>query len=187
MLKKAVSFEEIDGRKLMDLYQEGNRINRDYFYPEMTDRALALQKCEEDFLNYLKTDFFQRESSTYWILEEENVWISALRLYRIADGHYYIEALETHPEFRKRGFASRLLKGVIGELKSEGPFRLCDCVGKTNEASVRTHKKCGFEIVSENAFDYLRSETCDWEYGMEFCHAASAEESTSISSKLVSV
>lgn len=174
MLKKIVSFEEVDGRKLMDLYQEGNIEKRDSFYPDMADRSLALQKCEDEFLDYIRTDFFSREGSEYWILEEGEVWISALRLYKIDEGFYYIEALETHPEYRRRGFAGRLLKGVIEQLKTRGPFRLCDCVGKRNEASIRTHKKCGFEIASESGIDYLNNETNDWQYGMQFCLNCSA-------------
>ena len=173
MLHKIVSFEEIDGRKLMDLYQEGNVENIEYFYPEMENKTLALQKCEENFLEFVRTDFFQREGSEYWILEEDGVWVSALRLNKIDSGHYYIEALETHPEFRRKGYASCLLSGVIADLKKRGPFRLSDCVGKKNEASIQTHKKCGFEIVSEAAMDYLNHETSDRQYGMEYSFSIS--------------
>ena len=168
MLLKIVSFEGIHGRKLMDLYQEGNIENAEFFYPDMEDRALALQKCEEDFLEFVRTKFFRREGSEYWILEEGGVWVSALRLNRIEAGHYYIEALETHPEYREKGYATRLLGGVIENLKSRGPFRLSDCVSKKNEPSVRTHRKCGFAIVPGAAVDYLNHETSEKSYGMEY-------------------
>lgn len=167
MLHRITSFNDIDSRKLMALYQEGNLENAEYFYPEEALPS-AIQKCEADFLQFLATKFFQREGSEYWILETEDTWVSALRLNRIADGFYYLEALETHPDFRKKGYAARLLSDVIEELKSRGPFRLCDSVSKTNLASVRVHRKCGFEIVSEAAFDYLNNETNETHYGMQY-------------------
>lgn len=167
MLHRITSFNGIDSRKLMDLYREGNLENAEYFYPE-EPLPTAMQKCEADFLQFLQTKFFQREGSEYWILEAEDTWVSALRLSRIEDGFYYLEALETHPDFRKKGYAARLLCDVIEELKARGPFRLCDCVSKTNLASVRVHRKCGFEIVSEAAFDYLNNETNENHYGMQY-------------------
>lgn len=167
MLHKITSFEEIDGRKLMDLYQEGNLENAEYFYPEEA-LPTAIRKCEADFLQFLEMKFFRREGSEYWILEAEDTWVSALRLNRIADNFYYLEALETHPGYRKKGYAVCLLNSVIDDLKHRGPFRLCDSVGKTNTASVRTHQKCGFEIVSESAFDYLNNETDAGSYGMQY-------------------
>lgn len=168
MLIKIVAFEGIDGRKLMDLYQEGNAENAEHFYPAMEDRVLAVQKCEDDFLEFVRTKFYQRKGSEYWILDEDGVWVSALRLNRIERGHYYIEALETHPEYREKGYATCLLGGVIEDLKGRGPFRLSDCVSKKNEPSVRTHIKCGFAIVPGAAVDYLNHESSERSYGMEY-------------------
>ena len=56
------------------------------------------------------------------------------------------------------------------ELKKRGPFRLCSCVSKKNEASLRTHLACGFRIVSEEGFDYLSGEANGRDYGMEYAY-----------------
>ena len=168
MLLTLTRFSDLDGRKLMDLYAEGNLENADYFYPSMTDKAEALRLVEEGFLSYLRDEFFGPAGSTYRIWEENGVWVSALRLTRVEDGLYYLEALETHPAFRRQGYASRLLQGVLDALKAEGPFRLCDCVSKRNEASLRTHLKCGFRIAAEEGIDYLRGEKDERDYGMEY-------------------
>lgn len=167
-LHKITAFDGLDTRKLMDVYRESNTGNIDYFYPEMTDRPLALKKVEQRFLDFIKTEFFPIEGNEYRILEEEGIWVSALRLYRIEDQLYYIEALETHPEFRKRGCASRLLNSVIEDLKKQGSFKLCDCVGKGNAASLGTHRKCGFEIVPGQAYDYIRKEPDEECCGMQY-------------------
>lgn len=105
-----------------------------------------------------------------WCWSRAAFWVSALRLYPLEDRLYYLEALETHPDYRRRGFAAQLLAGVTDELKKQGAFRLCDCVSKNNAASLRTHQKCGFAIVSENGYDYLRNEADDRHYGLQFLY-----------------
>ena len=166
------AFEQINGRKLMDIYAEGNYENTDFFYPDMKDKEEAVHKVEADFLEYIKKDFFKSDGNEYWILEDNGVSISAVRLYLLQKGQYYLEALETHPGFRRKGYAAKLLNTMIGQLKGMGSFSICDCVSKKNEASVRTHLKCGFQIVSEEGKDYLTGETDSRDYGMRFEYEA---------------
>lgn len=171
MLIEITSYNDIDTRKLMDLYMEGNMENVDYFYPNKADKDAALSLVEENFLKFLKTDFFERPISTYYILEEDGVWVSALRLSLVEDfqcRRYYLEALETRPDSRLKGHASRLLDEVVANLKAKGSFVLCDCVSKRNEPSLRTHLKCGFQIASNEGFDYLQNEANPCYYGMEY-------------------
>ena len=170
MIYRSTTMDKIDKRKLMDIYREGNLENADYFYPEIADKEQAVAKVEGDFMKYIETDFLSSSGNEYWVLEENAVWVSALRLYRINNDLYYIEALETHPDFRQKGYASKLLNSVINELKKQGSFRLCDCVSKKNTASIRTHEKCGFRVVSEEGFDYLNNEADDRHYGMEYSY-----------------
>lgn len=171
VLIEITSYDDIDTRKLMDLYAESNIENADYFYPDMANKSAALALVEEGFLNFLKTDFFVRPNSTYYILEEDGVWVSALRL-SLVEKHecsrYYMEALETRPCSRRKGYASKLLNEVIASLKHEGSFILCDCVSKHNEPSLKTHLKCGFQIASTECFDYLQNQADHHCYGMEY-------------------
>ena len=168
MLLRISRFDDLDERKLMDIYSESNFENTDYFFPDLEDKKEAVRKVEEGFLGFLKDEFFCQSGSEYWVLEADGVWVSALRLSRIEDGLYYLEALETRPDCRRQGHAARLLDGVIDELKKAGPFRICDCISKRNTASIRTHEKCGFSIVSEAGYDYLLNESDDHDYGLEY-------------------
>lgn len=170
MLRQINSFSDIDCRKLMDIYAESNYENTDYFYPETEDKACAVKKVEEGFLLYLESEFFSCLGHSYWILQEGDVWVSALRLYRLKPRFYYLEALETHPEYRKKGMASQLINEVICELKKQGSFKICDCVDKKNTASLQTHKKCGFKIVSDEGYDYLNEEADSRDYGLEYVY-----------------
>ena len=167
MIIKITHSNGIDDNKLMAIYVEDNFENTDYFYPEITDKTEALKKVEHDFCNYIKTEFLNG-TNTYFVWENDGIWVSALRLYYIKDNIYFLEALETAPDFRKKGYATQLLTAVINDLKTKGTFKICVCVGKNNIASLNTHKKCGFNIVSENGYDYLQKEIDNHCYGLEF-------------------
>ena len=178
MLRKISRYEDLDTRALMDVYAESNFENTDWFYPDDTDKVGALRKVEAGFLDFLRSEFFSREGGVYWVLEENALWVSACRISAIRPGLFYLEALETRPDCRKQGCAARLLTGVLEEMKRDGPFRLCDCVGKGNRASLKTHEACGFSIVSEAGFDYLREEADDGDYGLEYRYEGSGAKGT---------
>ena len=164
------SFEQLDPEKLMAVYGESNEENIDFFFPGAEDRSEALKKVEAGFLDFLRNDFFTKPGNAYRILEAEGVWVSAVRLCPIREGLYYLEALETHPAHRRQGHAARLLRALIRELEAQGPFRLCDCVGVHNLPSRLTHERCGFRVVREPGFDYLRGEDDEGTVGMAFVY-----------------
>ena len=170
MLKKITDFHNIDQRKLMDVYRESNLENTDCFFPDETDKALAVQKVEAGFLDFLENDFFTQSGAAYWLIEEGGVYYSALRTCRIQDGLYWLEALETRPDSRRKGYGAILLSGVTEALKETGPFRLACCVDKKNTASLKTHQKCGFRFVSEEGYDYPNNEADDHDFSLEYCY-----------------
>ena len=170
MLIKFTEYQELDTGKLMEVYSESNYENTDYFFPDEENKEVAVQKVEAGFLDFLRNDFFHKSDAAYWILEINGIYVSALRTCMIQQGLYYLEALETHPDHRRKGYGSMLLSGVADSLKENGPFRLCCCVGKKNTASLKTHEKCGFQIVSEEGYDYLNEEADDHDFGLEYCY-----------------
>lgn len=167
MMIKIIKPNDIDDNKLMAVYAESNFENTDYFYPEITDKTEAVKKVEYNFCNYIKTEFLNL-TNIYYVWEHDGIWVSALRLNYVKDNIYFLEALETAPDFRKQGYATQLLTAVINDLKTKGTFKICVCVGKNNIASLHTHKKCGFNIVSENGYDYLQKEIDNRCYGLEY-------------------
>ena len=126
MIYNITTMDKIDKRKLMDIYREGNMENTDYFYPEIADKEQAVAKVESDFLKYIETDFLSSSGNVYWVLEENAVWVSALRLYRVDNALYYIEALETHPDFRRQGHAKRYALETAKEANVNISFEVCD-------------------------------------------------------------
>ena len=171
MLLRIMKYCDLDGRKLMDVYSESSYENTDYFFPDEADKNAAVRKVEAGFLDFLKNDFFNLTDAAYWILEIDGIWVSALRTCRVQKGLYYLEALETRPDHRRKGYGAILLSSVADSLKKDGPFRLCSCVSKRNIASLKTHEKCGFLIVSEKGYDYLNEEADDHDFGLEYCYS----------------
>ena len=162
------SYADLDGPRLMEVYAESNLENTDCFFPDIEDKALAVKKVEEGFLTFLRDEFFMGPGPAYCVLEAAGEWVSALRLNEVEPGLYYLEALETRPGYRRQGYAARLLREVTEHLKAKGFFRICDCVDKQNEPSVRTHLACGFTIVSEAGHDYLRNTDDPYDYSFEY-------------------
>lgn len=168
MLLRIKQFSELDPQKLMGIYSESNFENTDYFYPDEKDKDKALLMVEAGFIDFLRNDFFGQEGATYWVLEENGIWVSALRTCFVQPKTYYLVALETRPDHRAKGYGSKLLRGVLEAMKKDGSFKLCDCVIKKNAASLKTHEKCGFQIVSEKGYDYLNMTADELDYGMEY-------------------
>ncbi len=149
MLICAKAFQELDFDSLMDVYLEGNRENGEYFYPgENPERQmeLALRDCAE----YLREDFFAKENACYWIWSEDGAYRSALRLEPYQDG-LLLEALETHPEYRCRGYAKKLISAVLEQLATE--TRVYSHISKRNMPSLATHRACGFYKLLDYSVD----------------------------------
>ncbi len=146
MLIVAKKLCELSFGKLMEVYVEGNLENGQESFPDEPEgRQLAL--AEQDFYNYLQQVFFRTVSACYLIWEENGRYISALRLEPYHDG-LLLEALETAPEYRKKGYAVKLVQAA---LDYAGDRKVYSHVNKRNKASLRTHERCGFVKISDHA------------------------------------
>jgi len=149
MLCIARNLRELSFRKLMDVYVEANRENGAWLAPqEPEDRQLQIG--EDDFYSYLHDVFFQRQGAFYAVWVVDDSYVSALRLEPYRDG-LLLEALETAPDRRRRGYAKSLLQAVQERLSQRGSVRLYSHVGKQNEASMRVHLHCGFRVIADSA------------------------------------
>ena len=146
MLNIAKSLHELDFGKLMAVYQEGNRENGEEFYPDLPAGQQML-RAEQDFYTYLSDCFFREPGAAYYIWSEGGHYVSALRLEPYQDG-LLLEALETHPDYRRRGYAACLICAVLKKLR---PEKVYSHIGHRNMASQAVHAKCGFHKVSDHA------------------------------------
>ena len=146
MLTVATNLRELSFGKLMEVYAEGNLENGLDLWPDEPEgRRIAL--AEQEFYSYLREIFFKTSHARYFIWEESGSYLSALRLEPYQDG-LLLEALETHPQHRRKGYAAKLMEAA---LQYAGNVKIYSHVGKKNTASLRTHKKCGFRPILEYA------------------------------------
>lgn len=148
MLKIFDSLAEIDFRQLMDVYEEGNRICGKEKYPDLSEN-LQMLYAEQDFYSYLEM-FFRDPSARYAVWVADGRYAAALRLERYDDG-LLLNALETAPAMRCKGFATDLVQAVLDHLRYSGSGILYSHVRKDNHLSLRVHHSCGFHIYAEHA------------------------------------
>ena len=148
MLLVCTKLHQIHFGQLMAVYEAGNRENGQDRYPHLS-AGEQLLRAEQDFYQYLQEDFFPAEEAAYYLWQVNNRYVSALRLEKFRDG-LLLEALETMPDQRGKGYATALIRAVQ-QLPELSGRKIYSHVGKWNKASLAAHKRCGFEIVSDRA------------------------------------
>ena len=134
---------------LMEVYIDANREHGLELAPgEPEARQIALS--EQDFYSYLHDSFFTCPGAMYCIWEENKQYVSALRLEPYQDG-LLLEALETAPSQRRKGYAVQLIQSVQRMLEQQGSVRIYSHVNKKNLPSLKTHFRCGFETYLDYA------------------------------------
>ena len=146
MLIVANSMKELAFGKLMQIYCEGNLENGQELWPD-EPKARQIALAEQEFYQYLQQVFFRTEGARYFVWEEVGDYVSALRLEPYRDG-LLLEALETVPELRRKGYGTKLIQSV---LEVTGNQKIYSHVSKRNIPSLRTHEKCGFVKIMDFA------------------------------------
>lgn len=148
MLIIVKQFRQLDREMLMALYKESNRKYAALLFPlEETEQGLS--KFENAFEDYLRYDFFSAPGAFYALWEEDGRYLSAARFEPFEDG-VLMEALETHPDYRCRGYAKKLIASVQENYADIG--KIYSHVEKKNLPSLKTHLSCSFTT----ALDYAR-------------------------------
>ena len=145
MLHLARKMRELNFGQLMAVYEEGNRENAEIFFPDLSEGQKMIQ-AEQSFYQYLQEGFFSVPGAVYAMWVENGVYVSALRLEPYEDG-LLLEALETTPSERRKGYAEQLIRAVQKEFSQ----KIYSHVGKKNLASMAVHKKCGFQQMLDYA------------------------------------
>ena len=147
-MKTIETMDALDSAALMAIYAEGNRENGAWFFPELSPEE-QVKKAESEFLKYLREDFFTVPGNRYCVLEtEEGEWAAALRISEKGE-YLWLEALETRPDLRRRGYGKAILREVLSETRRE----IRDQVSRKNQPSLRTHFAAGFTILEDPARD----------------------------------
>lgn len=145
MLRVIRSIAELPFGQLMEIYLQSNRERGQQWTQEPETRRIAL--AEQEFYAYLRQCFFTRPGSFYFLWEEQDKPVSAVRCESYADG-VLLTALETAPSCRGRGYATALLQAVLRHLEAG---KVYVHIRHGNETSVAVHLRCGFVKIKSGA------------------------------------
>ncbi len=104
-------------------------------------------------------DFGKQEGDNCFVAEVEEKIVGAVWV-RIMDDYGHVEdgvpsfAISLYKEYRGLGIGTILMKRMLEELKERGYQKTSLAVQKANFA-VKMYKNVGFEIVDENAEEYI--------------------------------
>ncbi|OUN99055.1 hypothetical protein B5F98_03220 [Pseudoflavonifractor sp. An44] len=135
MLKRVTQVEPETVRRLVDLYRESmDQLARHFESPQ------AMEQAYEEFLK----EFVTHHRQMVLVEEVDGVWVSALRCVESAPGVWFLEALETAPQARGKGWAKQLIKHTQELLTGQGAGELFSLVSPRNAPSIATHVARGF-------------------------------------------
>ena len=149
MLELISSFGQLDITQLLRVYSQENRKNGRRFFPNL-DADNQLYRAEDNFISYIREDFFCNRGAIYALWIVNGRYEAALRFEPYKDG-LLLEALETAPESRRKGYGGCLINAILNHLKTTECKILYSHVHKNNTPSISLHKKCGFHIFSDCA------------------------------------
>lgn len=149
MLCVISSMSQLNIEQLMAVYAEGNVENGKANFPNFSHDE-QIKMAERDFVDYLRQDFFQQKDAAYYVWVIDGIYRAALRLEPYKDG-LLLEALETAPDHRRKGYAYNLLREALDCHKNTTVKRLYSHVSKRNIPSLKIHEKCGFYLLKESA------------------------------------
>lgn len=144
MLRVFTSTDQLRYGQLMDVYAQLNREKA--AASRRRDMNAAILAAEQDMYDYLKHCFFKRAGSFLAVWEVMGEYVSAVRVEHYLDG-WLINALETAELHRRKGYARALITAALDEI--EGP--VYSHVHKENEASLKLHCACGFQIIADES------------------------------------
>ena len=146
MLIQIHKLSRLSFSSLMTVYEESNRENGKEFWYGLDETEQRI-RAEQEFYQFLKQVFFPVEGAVYCIWEEQGSYVSALRLEPYRDG-LLLEALETAPQYRRRGYGAKLICSVQSAYPGK---KIYAHVHKRNIPSLKIHEQCGFLRISESA------------------------------------
>ena len=113
-----------------------------------------------DYLSSVADEWLRDPNSHFYGVEVEGRVVAVGNLHLMEDHRTgWMEGLRVHPEFRGRGFANDITRGLVGKAGQLGVQRLRYTTSTGNKASLKLARMAGFSRV-------LRMAVC-WQRGLE--------------------
>lgn len=101
------------------------------------------QIIKDDYFNYIESCPYSDSFYKYYIYKDNDKIISVCRI-NIYDDKYVLEGLQTHKDYYKKNYASKLILAMIEALKKDGIHTLYSEARVWNIASNQLQIKLGF-------------------------------------------
>ncbi len=124
---------------------ERNDFNKYYMNLINIFTRTPIVQTYENFCNIL--DKIQNQGSLIYVIEEDNIIVSTLKLNIEQKLHNnfssvgHIEDVVTHPDYRNKSYASKLIEYAINECKKKNCYKIILCC---NPDKITYYEKCGF-------------------------------------------
>lgn len=134
--------EKYELRELLDLYKYLNK-DDPYLVEDSELKKLWQEILEDPGQNYLVVEVDRKLVSSCVLIVIKN-------LTRSASPYAIIESVVTHPDYRKRGIGTRLLKRAQEIAKEKGCYKIMLLTGR--KEAIPFYEKAGFERKSKTGF-----------------------------------
>lgn len=147
--EKITHLSDLEKEQWFDVLNEGLEEDRDISLDDPKIRELQ-KNIKIEYLKYLHECTRTAYYFSYFVLynEESNI-VSVCRVIE-KDHQFYLEGLETHRDYYRKGYASTLVNEVILYLKEIDISNIRSIVSTNNLRSIQFHKSLGFAIYDEN-------------------------------------
>jgi 2-polyprenyl-3-methyl-5-hydroxy-6-metoxy-1,4-benzoquinol methylase len=105
-------------------------------------------------LKYIESCASADNIHKYYIESQDNIIISVCRI-NIYNNRYLLEGLQTHRDYYRKGFATKLIDNMIFDLKKDGIITLYSEARTWNDASNQLQQKLGFIKYGQDELNNL--------------------------------
>ena len=157
-------------REIYDGEGLGNsvRVIRDAFRPVATEFGLTPENCptHPSFITVERLDELRKRKVILFGLFLGETQVGFVAVEKAEEAIYYMEKLAVLPDYRHRGYGSRLVEFVLDHARTGNGEELF--IGVINEHTVlkEWYKSIGFLEVTSRKFDYLPFTVCYMKTGL---------------------
>lgn len=144
MLLQVTTVDNNSLEQLFSVYEESMK--------DLQSRYASLEDMKASYADFLN-EFLSIPNQYVLVEAAEGQWVSGLRAIETESGCWFLEAVETMPEERRKGHGRRLLLHTLDFLKSRGMQQAFCQISKNNIESQQLHTSCGFIPTEDPSID----------------------------------
>lgn len=144
MLLQVTTVDNNSLELLFSVYEESMK--------DLQSRYASLEDMKASYADFLN-EFLSIPNQYVLVEAAEGQWVSGLRAIETESGCWFLEAVETMPEERRKGHGRRLLLHTLDFLKSRGMQQAFCQISKNNIKSQKLHISSGFIPTEDPSID----------------------------------